>query len=290
MRYAKPKSIDEALALLAEDRWRLLAGGTDFYPAQASRPLRDNVLDLNGLAELRHITETDDHFVFGARATWSDVIAAKSLPPAFAALKLAAREVGSAQIQNAGTVAGNLCNASPAADGVPPLLALDAEVELRSAGCSRVLPLREFILGNRRTALRPGEMATAVRVPKRSAAGASHFVKLGARRYLVISIAMAAARLCLDARGRIAEAAIAVGSCSAVAVRLSALEDAMRGAPADGSLAGLVGEHGFYELSPIDDVRGTAEYRRAAAKEIVARAAAGAVAATSAEVREGAAA
>src|SRR5690606_33533648 len=104
-------------------RWRLLAGGTDFYPAQGARPFRDDILDINGLAALRHITQTQEHIVFGARASWSDMLQAE-LPPAFDALKLAAREVGSVQIQNTGTIAGNLCNASPAADGVPPLLVL----------------------------------------------------------------------------------------------------------------------------------------------------------------------
>lgn len=276
VRYAKPQSIDEALALLAGDRWRILAGGTDFYPALGDKPVRENVLDINGLAGLRHIARTDGHFVFGARTSWSG-IAACDLPPSFDALKLAAREVGSVQVQNAGTLAGNLCNASPAADGVPPLLVLDAEVELRSAGGARILPLPAFLLGNRHTALRPDEMVTAVRVPVQAAAGASHFVKLGARRYLVISIAMAAARIALDAEGRVGEAALAVGACSAVAVRLRALEAALRGRPADAALVRLVEDHDFAELSPIDDVRGTARYRRHAAREIVARAIAGAL-------------
>ena len=105
MRYAKPQSIDEALALLAQDRWRILAGGTDFYPALGARPVRDNVLDINGLGSLRYITLTESHVVLGARASWSDV-AACDLPPAFDALKMAAREVGSVQIQNTGTLAG----------------------------------------------------------------------------------------------------------------------------------------------------------------------------------------
>jgi CO/xanthine dehydrogenase FAD-binding subunit len=288
MRYAKPKSTDEALALLAEGRWRLLAGGTDFYPAQGTRPILEDILDLNGLSDLRHVSETETHFVFGARASWTDIIRAK-LPAAFDALKLAAREVGSVQIQNAGTIAGNLCNASPAADGVPPLLSLDAEVELRSSDRARVLPLGDFILGNRRTALGPGEMLTAVRVPKRSAAGHSHFVKLGARRYLVISIAMAAARIVTDEDGRIEEAAIAVGSCSAVAVRLTALEAALRGEVEGGALHHLINAHDFDELSPIDDVRATAEYRLNAAREIVWRGIAGALA-SCASVKEGVAA
>lgn len=277
MRYAKPKSIDEALALLGEGRWRMLAGGTDFYPAQGTRPLRDDVLDLNGLDELRHISATGEHFVLGARATWSDVVAAKDLPAAFDMLRLAAREVGSIQIQNAGTVAGNLCNASPAADGVPPLLALDAEVELRSLAGARLLPLGDFILGNRKTALRPGELVTAIRVPKTSAAGRSCFVKLGARRYLVISIAMAAARAVIDADGRIAEIALAVGACSPVAARLRSLEAKLTGV-AVADAGSIVEAHDFTELSPIDDVRATAGYRRDAAREIVARALAGALA------------
>src|SRR5690606_23592351 len=121
----------------------------------------------------------------------------------------AALEVGSGQIQNVASIAGNLCNASPAADGVPGLMVLDAEVELRSATTTRRLPLEKFILGNRRTALAPGEMVTAIRVPKASTSGTSAFVKLGARRYLVISIAMAAVRLTVE-DGRVGSAAVAV--------------------------------------------------------------------------------
>ncbi|TPI10154.1 xanthine dehydrogenase family protein subunit M [Mesorhizobium sp. B4-1-1] len=270
IRYAKPTTVDEALALLGEDRWRILAGGTDFYPAQGANPVRDNILDINGLAQLRGIAEADDHWRIGARATWTDVVR-HPLPTAFDTLKAAAREVGSVQIQNVASVAGNLCNASPAADGVPALLALEADVELRSAKAVRHLPLGEFILGNRRTALQPGEMVTAIRVPKRSAIGTSAFVKLGARRYLVISIAMAAARLVIEG-GVIADAAIAVGSCSAVARRLAGVEAALRGQPVTSALADTVLSAPIDELSPIADVRGSAEYRRDAAREIVVRA------------------
>ncbi|TIX56479.1 MAG: xanthine dehydrogenase family protein subunit M, partial [Mesorhizobium sp.] len=131
IRYAKPTTVDEALALLGEASWRILAGGTDFYPAQGAKPFRENVLDINGLAALRGIAETEDHWVIGARTTWTDLVR-HPLPAAFDALKQAAREVGSVQIQNVASIAGNLCNASPAADGVPALLILDAEVELRS--------------------------------------------------------------------------------------------------------------------------------------------------------------
>ncbi|MER8508270.1 MULTISPECIES: xanthine dehydrogenase family protein subunit M [unclassified Mesorhizobium] len=275
IRYAKPTTVDDALALLGEGQWRILAGGTDFYPAQGSKPFRDNVLDINGLAALRGIAEAENHWLVGARTTWTDLVR-HPLPAAFDALKQAAREVGSVQIQNVASIAGNLCNASPAADGVPALLVLDAEVELRSSVATRHLPLAEFILGNRRTALQPGEMVTAIRIPKPATAGSSAFVKLGARRYLVISIAMAAARLAIE-DGIVRNAVVAVGSCSVVARRLAGVEAALRGRPVGPALATAIQSAPMDDLSPIGDVRGSAEYRLDAAREIVVRAVLGAM-------------
>jgi CO/xanthine dehydrogenase FAD-binding subunit len=249
----------------------VLAGGTDFYPALGGSEPAEDVLDINGLDELRGIFETGSHIVIGARTTWSEVIR-HDLPPAFDALKAAAREVGSVQIQNMASVAGNLCNASPAADGVPALMILDAQIELRSAGGARLLGLEEFIRGNRRTALRRDELLTAIRIPKEAVGGASAFEKLGARRYLVISIAMAAARMSLGADGLVDGAAVAVGACSAAALRLASLESSLLGRRPGPALAQAVAEADFGCLSPIDDVRGTADYRREAAREIVTRA------------------
>jgi CO/xanthine dehydrogenase FAD-binding subunit len=148
---------------------------------------------------------------------------------------------------------------------------LDAEVELRSRHELRILPLGEFIVGNRQTKLREDELVTALRIPKASTAGRSAFVKLGARRYLVISIAMAAARVVLDGQGRIASAAISVGSCSAVAQRLRLLEASLAGQGPE-AIEATVQAAALDELSPIDDVRGSAGYRRSAAREIVTRA------------------
>lgn len=270
-RYERPSTPDEALELLARGAWRILAGGTDFYPAQGHRPIRDDVLDIGAIDALRGIATTDEHLVIGARTTWTDLVRA-DLPPAFDALKMAAREVGSIQIQNTGTIAGNLCNASPAADGVPALLVLDAQVELASLRGRRVMALADFVLGNRRTARAPDELVTAIRVPRASTNGTSSFFKLGARRYLVISIAMAAVRVVVDRDGRIAEAAVAVGACSPVATRLPRLEADLVGRDADVSAAsGVTADH-FAGLSPISDVRGSAGYRLEAVREIVARA------------------
>ncbi|MGL4242752.1 MAG: FAD binding domain-containing protein, partial [Beijerinckiaceae bacterium] len=157
----------------------------------------------------------------------------------------------------------------PAADGVPPLLALDAAVELTSASGSRTIPLSEFILGNRKTALRPGELLTAVLAPFSAAGERSVFLKLGARSYLVISIASVAANISLDAEGRIAAARIAVGACSAAPVRLHALEARLAG-ERPGNV--LITDSDLPELAPIDDVRASAAYRQASAQVLVERA------------------
>jgi CO/xanthine dehydrogenase FAD-binding subunit len=180
--------------------------------------------------------------------------------------------VGSVQIQNRGTVAGNLCNASPAADGVPPLLALDAEVELISVSGKRRLPLAQFLAGNRKTLRRPDEVLATVLIPRRIESAASTFLKLGARKYLVISISMVAAVVQADASGRVAEARVAVGSCSATARRLYELEEGLVGLAVKPGLGSAIGEMHFSPLSPIDDVRATAEYRRDASLTLVRRA------------------
>jgi N-methylhydantoinase B len=284
--YLRPESLGEALAALADpehsrpadplDRLTPLAGGTDVYPARAGadawgRPAPRNVLDLSRIPELDGISTAPDGSVrIGARVTWTRMTEA-GLPPAFRCLEQAGRGVGGVQVQNRGTLVGNLCNASPAADGVPPLLALDAEVEAASARGVRRVPLSGFVLGNRRTALGPDELATAILVPPQPDGLATAFLKLGARSYLVISIVMVAAGLAVGPDGRIAAARIAVGACSAAAARLRGLEADLVGAPAAGAADRVRAEH-LAPLSPIDDVRGTAAYRLEAALVMVRRA------------------
>jgi N-methylhydantoinase B len=236
--------LHEALSLMAQGAWQVMAGGTDIFPARAHRaawgsPLDADWLDITAIPEMRGITRAGDFWRIGGATSWAALRDAE-LPPGFDALREAARQVGGRQIQARGTIGGNLCNASPAADGVPPLLLLDAEVELASQGGRRRLKLADFILGNRRTARAADELLLALHVPARAAQSRSVFLKLGARAHLVISIVMVAA----NAEGR-----VAVGSCSEV--------------------ARLWGEGA---LTPMDDVRGTAAYRHAAAAELVARA------------------
>ena len=269
--YIRPTTLREAVEALAETRGVLLSGGTDFFPARVDRPIRETVIDISGVREIKGISIERERIAIGGRTTWSEIMASP-LARGFDGLKAAAREVGSIQIQNFGTVAGNLCNASPAADGVPPLLTLDAEVELASAAGARTLPLGEFILGNRKTARRAEEILTRVTVPRRLENAASSFLKLGARRYLVISIVMVAVTLLTDDRNRVREARVAVGSCSAKARRLTALEEAMAGEKAEAGIGKLVAAAHIEALSPIDDVRGTAAYRRDASITLIGRA------------------
>jgi CO/xanthine dehydrogenase FAD-binding subunit len=268
--YLRPVGLEEALAALAGRSLAVLAGGTDFYPARVGQPLREDVLDITRLTALRGIGREAGMWRIGALTTWSEILR-EPLPALFDGLKLAAREVGGMQIQNAGTLGGNICNASPAADGAPCLLALEAEVELASERGRRRLPLAGFLAGGRQTARQPDELVTAFLIPERSGRACSTFLKLGARRYLVISIVMVAVTLDVDDAGAVAEAAVTVGACSPVAQRLPALEARLVGRPLT-QAPGLMRSSDLAVLSPIDDVRGTAAYRTEAAERLIQRA------------------
>jgi len=269
--YLRPNTLEEAVQVLAQQGGSILSGGTDFFPALGDMPVTGTVIDISAIGSMKGILSSAREHRIGGLTTWSDIVAS-SLPCSFDALKMAAREIGGIQIQNRGTVAGNLCNASPAADSVPPLLVLDAEVELVSAIESRRVPLSEFIVGNRKTKRRPDEILAAVIVPRTIDDANSVFLKLGARRYLVISIAMVAVAVKTDASGRITDARIAVGACSATAQRLPDLERDLVGAPARIGVGALVRREHLLPLAPIDDVRATADFRMDAALTLISRA------------------
>lgn len=273
--YLRPDRLDDALAILAAEPRLVLAGGTDVYPAFASRPVDRPVLDITALPGLRGVVDDGDAWSIPALTTWTDVAEAVGLPPEFDGLRAAARTIGGRQIQNVGTLSGNVVNASPASDGVPNLLALDASVELASAAGTRTVTLADFVLGNRRTDLRPDELVTGLRVPNIAVADGSSvrstFLKLGSRAYLVISIVAVAVVLVVE-RGTVADARVAVGACSPVARRLRGLERELRGRRANAALASVPAMEHLSPLAPIDDVRGSADYRWDAALTLVRRA------------------
>lgn len=270
--YLRPTGLPAALATLAAAPRVVLAGGTDLYATGMPMPerLRQPVLDITALEALRAVRIEDQELIIGATATWASVRDGE-LPVWLRALRQAAAQIGGEQIQNVATVAGNLCNASPAADGVPPLLALSARVELASIRERRSVALDEFVVGPRRTACRADELMVAIRVPLRSEQARSAFYKLGARSYLVISIVSLAITLDFDARGRINYAGLAVGSCSARPQRLRSLESRLLGLDRR-SLGGLPWSDALAEIAPIDDIRGSAAYRREAVATLLPRA------------------
>jgi len=269
--YLRPQSLMDAAHVLAGQGGTILSGGTDFFPALGDRPVTGTVIAISNIREMKGIETTSAEIRIGGLTTWSEIVA-NPLPRCFDALKSAAREIGGVQIQNRGTVAGNLCNASPAADGVPPLLVLDAEVELMCSAGTRRVPLSKFIVGNRKTLRRADEILAAVIVPRGLDDATSVFLKLGARRYLVISIVMVAAVVQVDGEGRVSEARVAVGSCSATAQRLNVLERDMVGVPAKAGIGRIVTSEHLSPISPITDVRATAGYRTDAALTLVSRA------------------
>jgi CO/xanthine dehydrogenase FAD-binding subunit len=283
MAFLRPTGLEAALAALASGGpggapWVVVAGATDHYPARVGRAPIEDVLDVTAIAGLGAVEAVDGGWRIGALTTWTDLVET-GLPPLFDGLKAAARAVGGLQIQARGTIVGNVCNASPAADGMPSLLAMDAVVELASSTGARRVPVGEFVVGNRRTTRASDELVTAIFVPAPivGTSARSTFAKLGSRAYLVISIAMVAAIVEVGADGRIARARIAVGACSEVAQRLPALEHKLAGLPATDAAAmvgstDLVRPEHLAGIRPIDDVRGSAAYREDAALELVRRA------------------
>jgi xanthine dehydrogenase small subunit len=266
--YYRPRTLQEALSVRRSRPVVVLAGGTDVYPARAARIgwgdlAHADILDITAIPGLRGISEAPDHWRIGALTTWTDLLRC-DLPPLFDGLKLAGREVGGVQIQNRGTLAGNICTASPAGDGAPNLLALDARIELASSGGRRSVAMGDFIDGYRHTVCRPDEIVTAILVPSRTSGAQSRFLKLGARKYLVISIVMVAGVIETDAAGRIAAARLVVGACSVKPERLLALEATLMGQPLLAAAELAAASH-CEVLTPIDDIRGSAAYRRAAA-------------------------
>jgi CO/xanthine dehydrogenase FAD-binding subunit len=267
--YYRPNKINEALDSLSREKLTIAAGCTDLLPSTQQDNLGDNILDISGIKSLRNVDFENGFRRIGSGVTWTDIVENNNLPKCYDMLKECSLEIGSRQIQNLGTIGGNLCNASPAADGVPCLLSLDASIELLSVNGKRVLKLEDFIKGSRKTELKNNEILSAILIPKEAEIGHSSFLKLGARKYLVISIAMIACKLNLE-KDIISDIAISVGSCSAVAKRIKSLEKMLIGKSIKDELYTIILNFNYKKyLSPINDIRGTNSYRLKVSKVLV---------------------
>jgi carbon-monoxide dehydrogenase medium subunit len=271
-----PASVADAvaLALALGEGARFLAGGTDLIVQMGKRRVApQHLIDLGELGELSRIEEHADGFVLGALTTHKAIEHHLAFQGALLALAEAARVVGGHQIRNRGTVGGNIVNASPAADVVVPLLALDAEVTLAGPEGARAVRLEDFLLGPGRTARKPDELLTSVRFPKLPAASGTSFLKAGRRRAMEISVVCVAARLSLDARESVCRnVRIALGAVDAKALRARAAEQILEGRAAQPEYFHEAGRIAANQCSPISDVRASANYRRRLVAVLVARA------------------
>jgi CO/xanthine dehydrogenase FAD-binding subunit len=263
----QPESWSEALAMKqAHPHAVALAGGTDLMVALNFDRLRPAaILDLTRVPELTEWEPLDGGVRIGAGVSYARLI--DELGDRLPGLAIASRTVGSPQIRNRGTLGGNLGTASPAGDGLPPLYASDAEVEVASTRGTRRLPVQEFAIGPKRTALADDELIAAVHVP--SAAGPQQFAKIGTRNAMVIAVGSLALALwperravtaCIGSAGPTPLRAAAAEAFAAAAIEEAGLWAAPAALPA--ALARRFGELVAEAARPIDDVRGTAAYRR----------------------------
>ncbi|HIC88426.1 MAG TPA: 2Fe-2S iron-sulfur cluster binding domain-containing protein [Anaerolineae bacterium] len=264
-RYYTPSSLEEALALLAQfaARARIVAGGTDLL-LELQRGVRDQriLIDVTRVPGLDRIVMEDGVIRMGPLVTHNQVLTSDLIVRRGFPLARASWEVGSPQIRNRGTVAGNLITASPANDTITPLWAMDAQVTLASqARGQRELSFPEFFQGVRRTALAEDEMLVGISFPALAANERGTFIKLGLRRAQAISVVNVAAVLAFDGE-TVTRARIALGSVAPTIVRASEAEAYLVGRALTDETVGRAGELAAKAARPIDDIRGSAAYRR----------------------------
>ncbi|WP_078789945.1 FAD binding domain-containing protein [Trichlorobacter thiogenes] len=269
-----PVTIEELFAVQEQQpEARIMAGGTDLLVAlrhgpQDTRP----IICLERIEELRRIDELPDNSVsIGAAVTFGSIVRSPLLKARYSLLTQAASTVGGPAIRNMASIGGNIVTASPAADSLPALYLLDAQLELRSTTGSRTMAIAEFMLGPRRTLLQPGEIISRIILPPAQDWSIQLFEKVGRRKSLAIAVASLAAMLRLAADGTVVEARFAWGSVGPTVLRCPAAEALLKGQPLSEAVlteaAALVQD----AVSPIDDIRASADYRRTVAGNLLLR-------------------
>ena len=263
---ARPRDLAHALKLLhaslGTGRLVPLAGGTDLFVMLNAGVLPGRrFLDLGGLRELRGVREQGDHLVLGALTTFSEIREHALVRRRYPALAAAAAEIGAWQIQNRGTLGGNIANASPAGDSLPVLLALEAVVHARSVRGTREVPFAALFRGYRDLALEPDELIAAVSLSPAPARAKQFFRKVGTRRAQSISKVVLAGLLRLGRDGRVDLARVAIGSVAPVTLRAGRAEHALLGARPSAVVAAAARAALLKDIAPIDDIRSDREYR-----------------------------
>ena len=260
--YHSPESLDEALSLLAElDNASPVIGGTDLMVAMRNGvSVPDHVVDLNEIPELNYVKEEDGIIMIGATATHAQV-ANSPIAAKIPSLIDAVSRIGSPQIRNRGTITGNICNASPAADSAPPLLVHGAEVEIQSPDGKRSIPIVDLFAGPKINSLEPGELLTEIRIPVPPEGSASSFKRIGRRKAFTLSVVSSAAYIQMEDE-TCTDAKVAFGSVAITPIRVPEAESLLSGSKLDDETVKAASDAVYEAVKPITDVRGTAEYRK----------------------------
>jgi xanthine dehydrogenase iron-sulfur cluster and FAD-binding subunit A len=269
--YLQPVSLDETLELLEryKGQARVIAGGTDVL-VELSRGIlpTSTLIDITAVRELKYVRDEGERILLGALTTHNDVVASRVCVERALPLAQACWEVGAPQIRTRATVAGNLITASPANDTITPLIALDAEVVLASVAGERVVPLRDFYRGVRKTVMQPGELLREIRVPAMTSDQRGLFLKLGLRRAQAISVIDVAFVVTLDG-ATVRDARITLGSLAPTIVHATTAEQYLAGKRLDAEVCAEAGRLACQDVRPIDDIRSTASYRLATLAALV---------------------
>ncbi len=270
--FLQPSSVEAALEARAKHPdYELVAGGTDLYVASKDRPSPPGTIDLFGIPGLSEVSDADAGGLrIGAATTYATLLSDARIAQRYALLHSACREVGAAQIQSRGTIGGNMVTSSPVGDSLPPLMALDAEVELANQQGSRRLAYADFLTGYRKVDLKSDELLVAIHLPAPHKDAVQFWRKVGTRRAQSISKVMVAAIAHLE-EGKIAGARVSVGAVADRTIRASAAEEAMVGKAPNQATAEAASQALRSEIQPIDDLRSTADYRLEVAANLVAR-------------------
>jgi carbon-monoxide dehydrogenase medium subunit len=259
----RPKTLREALGLMRElEEAKPIAGGTDLLLLLRGGACKaKHLVDLSLIEELRHIREEGDQIYIGATTTHSQLQRSPLIAEKVPALREACTRIGSVQIRNLGTVGGNLCNASPAADTAPPLLVLDSTVEIASHAGSRSIPLVELFAGPKLNSLQPFELLTEIRFPVLPKGAGMSFQRLGRRKGCTLSVVNAAAYLELDG-DTCHQVLLALGAVAPTPLRMKDAEEMLKSRRISQRLIEEAASTCYKHVSPVDDVRASAEYRR----------------------------
>jgi carbon-monoxide dehydrogenase medium subunit len=276
LEYLSPKTTDELAGFLADhkEKAKILAGGTDVIPNMLEKLYKvDYLIDVNGVDDLTGIAyESGKGLVIGAATKMEEIERSPIVKEKYTALHKAASEVGSPQIRAMASIAGNSCNASPAADTPPALVALGAKVTLVSKTGQREMLLEEFIRGNRETDIKPDEFLKEFTLPDTKPNSANRFGLLTLTAAKSIDVVSIAVNLTLDSdTKKVKEAKIAMGAVAPVPLRGKQTEEVLIGNIPDDGLIEKAAEQCSTESTPIDDIRGSAAYRKHVIKVLAVR-------------------